>query len=73
MSGVWDSRERQPRRGLPGFVSTCQADPCQRGAAARTGFPSKQKILEARDRVLANDPQLHLVGVHLISASIRRS
>jgi hypothetical protein len=27
------------------------------GAAARTGFPSKQKILEAGDRVLANDPR----------------
>jgi len=33
--------------------------------AARPGFPSKQKILEARDHVLANNPQLRMVGVHL--------
>jgi hypothetical protein len=33
--------------------------------ANRPGFPSKQKILEARDHVLANNPQLRMVGVHL--------
>ena len=33
--------------------------------AGRPGFPSKQKILEARDHVLANNPQLRMVGVHL--------
>jgi predicted TIM-barrel fold metal-dependent hydrolase len=31
----------------------------------RPGFPSKQKILEARDHVLANNPQLRMIGVHL--------
>jgi len=33
--------------------------------AGRPGFPSKEKILEARDRVLAQHPQLRMVGVHL--------
>jgi hypothetical protein len=33
--------------------------------ANRPGFPSKQKILEARDHVLANNPKLRMVGVHL--------
>ncbi len=33
--------------------------------ANRPGFPSKQRILEARDRVLANNPKLRMVGVHL--------
>jgi hypothetical protein len=33
--------------------------------AKRPGFPSKQRILEARDHVLANNPQLRMVGVHL--------
>jgi len=33
--------------------------------ANRRGFPSKQKILEARDHVLANNPKLRMVGVHL--------
>lgn len=33
--------------------------------ANRPGFPSKQTILEARDHVLANHPQLRMVGVHL--------
>lgn len=33
--------------------------------AKRPGFPSKQKILEARDHVLANNPKLRMVGVHL--------
>jgi predicted TIM-barrel fold metal-dependent hydrolase len=33
--------------------------------ANRSGFPSKQRILEARDHVLANNPQLRMVGVHL--------
>ncbi len=33
--------------------------------ANRPGFPSKQTILEARDHVLANNPQLRMVGVHL--------
>ena len=33
--------------------------------ANRPGFPSKQRILEARDHVLANTPQLRMVGVHL--------
>ena len=33
--------------------------------ANRPGFPSKQRILEARDHVLANNPQLRVVGVHL--------
>ena len=33
--------------------------------ANRPGFPSKQKILEARDHVLAENPQLRMVGVHL--------
>ena len=31
----------------------------------RPGFPSKQEILEARDHVLANHPQLRMIGVHL--------
>ena len=31
----------------------------------RPGFPSKQRILEARDHVLANNPKLRMVGVHL--------
>jgi len=33
--------------------------------ANRPGFPSKQRILEARDHVLAENPQLRMVGVHL--------
>jgi hypothetical protein len=33
--------------------------------ANRPGFPSKQKILEARDHVLASNPKLRMVGVHL--------
>jgi hypothetical protein len=33
--------------------------------ANRPGFPSKQRILEARDHVLANNPNLRMVGVHL--------
>jgi len=33
--------------------------------ANRPGFPPKQKILEARDHVLANNPKLSMVGVHL--------
>jgi len=33
--------------------------------ANQPGFPSKQRILEARDRVLANNPKLRMVGVHL--------
>jgi len=33
--------------------------------ANRPGFPSKQRILEARDHVLANNPKLRMVGVHL--------
>jgi len=33
--------------------------------ANRPGFPSKQKILEARDHVLAENPTLRMVGVHL--------
>jgi hypothetical protein len=33
--------------------------------ANRAGFPTKQRILEARDHVLANHPQLRMVGVHL--------
>ena len=39
--------------------------------ANRPGFPSKQKILDARDHVLANNPQLRMVGVHL--GSMERS
>jgi predicted TIM-barrel fold metal-dependent hydrolase len=31
----------------------------------RRGFPSKQTILDARDHVLANNPKLRMVGVHL--------
>ena len=31
----------------------------------RPGFPTKQRILEARDHVLAENPQLRMVGVHL--------
>jgi Amidohydrolase len=37
----------------------------------RPEFPSKQRILEARDHVLANNPQLRMVGVHL--GSMERS
>jgi hypothetical protein len=33
--------------------------------ANRPGFPSKQTILEARDHILASNPQLRMVGVHL--------
>ena len=33
--------------------------------ANRPGFPSKQKILDARDHVLAKNPKLRMVGVHL--------
>jgi hypothetical protein len=33
--------------------------------ANRAGFPSKQRILDARDHVLANNPKLRMVGVHL--------
>src|SRR5271169_4115409 len=33
--------------------------------ANRPGFLSKQTILEARDHVLANNPDLRMVGVHL--------
>jgi Amidohydrolase len=33
--------------------------------ANRPGFPSKQQILEARDHVLAENPTLRMVGVHL--------
>jgi hypothetical protein len=33
--------------------------------ANRPGFPSKQKILEARDHVLAANPKLRMIGVHL--------
>src|SRR5208283_3467056 len=33
--------------------------------ANQPGFPSKQRILEARDHVLASNPQLRMVGVHL--------
>ena len=33
--------------------------------ANRRGFPSKQRILDARDHVLANNPKLRMVGVHL--------
>jgi len=33
--------------------------------ADRPGFPTKQRILEARDHVLANHPELRMVGVHL--------
>lgn len=33
--------------------------------ANKPGFPSKQTILEARDHVLANNPELRMVGVHL--------
>ena len=31
----------------------------------RPGFPSKQEILQARDHVLAENPNLRMVGVHL--------
>jgi predicted TIM-barrel fold metal-dependent hydrolase len=31
----------------------------------KSGFPSKQAILEARDHVLASNPTLKMVGVHL--------
>lgn len=31
----------------------------------RSGFPSKKEILDARDRVLAQNPKLRVVGVHL--------
>jgi hypothetical protein len=33
--------------------------------ANQAGFPAKQEILEARDHVLANNPKLRMVGVHL--------
>jgi hypothetical protein len=33
--------------------------------ANQPGFPSKQEILEARDQVLSDNPQLRMVGVHL--------
>jgi len=33
--------------------------------ANRPGFPSKQRILDARDDVLARNPKLRMVGVHL--------
>jgi hypothetical protein len=33
--------------------------------ANQPGFPSKRRILEARDHVLADNPQLRMVGVHL--------
>jgi predicted TIM-barrel fold metal-dependent hydrolase len=33
--------------------------------ANRPGFPSKQKILDARDHVLAENPKLRMIGVHL--------
>jgi predicted TIM-barrel fold metal-dependent hydrolase len=39
--------------------------------ANRPGFPSKEKILGARDHVLAENPQLRMVGVHL--GSMERS
>ena len=39
--------------------------------ANRPGFPSKQSILEARDHVLARNPKLRMVGVHL--GSMERS
>jgi len=32
---------------------------------SKPGFPSKQQILKARDRVLAENPHLRMVGVHL--------
>jgi predicted TIM-barrel fold metal-dependent hydrolase len=31
----------------------------------KSGFPSKQEILKARDHVLAENPKLRMVGVHL--------
>jgi Amidohydrolase len=31
----------------------------------RPGFPAKKEILDARDRVLAQNPKLRIVGVHL--------
>ena len=39
--------------------------------ANRPGFPSKQRILDARDHVLASNPGLRMVGVHL--GSMERS
>jgi predicted TIM-barrel fold metal-dependent hydrolase len=33
--------------------------------ANRPGFPAKQRILDARDHVLAQNPKLRMVGVHL--------
>ena len=33
--------------------------------ANKEGFPSKESILTARDHVLANNPKLRMVGVHL--------
>jgi predicted TIM-barrel fold metal-dependent hydrolase len=39
--------------------------------ANRPGFPSKRRILDARDHVLANNPKLRMVGVHL--GSMERS
>jgi predicted TIM-barrel fold metal-dependent hydrolase len=37
----------------------------------KPGFPSKQEILQARDHVLAGNPKLRMVGVHL--GSMERS
>ena len=31
----------------------------------KAGYPAKKTILEARDRILASNPQLRMVGVHL--------
>ena len=33
--------------------------------AGKTGFPAKKTILEARDHILASNPKLLMVGVHL--------
>lgn len=33
--------------------------------ASRPGFPSKERILQARDHILAHNPRLRMVGVHL--------
>src|SRR5579862_1821273 len=33
--------------------------------ANRPGFPSKERILQARDHILAHNPRLRMVGVHL--------
>src|SRR5271169_2391478 len=48
----------------PKFEPIYQENP-QWYVANRPGFPPKQKILEARDHVLANNPKLRMVGVHL--------